>query len=168
MQKQLEDLYKDKPYKLSQLTYEDKKVKIKNGKIEKYSSAFANKNSDFLQYIWFHQSPSMAVAYIDKFIHLAFKANEYTVSTLPPTYFITDKLQTQLNKETQERINTLQHIMDQYYHNELVAPAGFSTKLFFEKIYTDRLADGTRKQIDEALDEMAVSENQFFNDWIKG
>lgn len=48
MQKQLEDLYKDKPYKLSQLTYEDKKVKIKNGKIEKYSSAFANKNSDFL------------------------------------------------------------------------------------------------------------------------
>lgn len=54
----------------------------------------------------------MAVAYIDKFIHLAFKANEYTVSTLPPTYFITDKLQTQLNKGTQERINTLQHIMD--------------------------------------------------------
>ena len=49
-----------------------------------------------------------------------------------------------------------------------MAPAGFSTKLFFEKIYTDRLADGTRKQIDEALDEMAISENQFFNDWIKG
>lgn len=47
--------------------------------------------------------------------------------------------------------------MNSYYHNELVAPAGFSTKLFFEKIYSDRLADGTRKQIDEALEEMADS-----------
>lgn len=47
--------------------------------------------------------------------------------------------------------------MDQYYHNKLVAPAGFSTKLFFEKIYSDRLADGTRKQIDEALEQMADS-----------
>lgn len=54
MQKQLEELYKDKPYNLSQLNYEDGKVKIKGGKIEKYSEAFADKNSDFLQYIWFH------------------------------------------------------------------------------------------------------------------
>ena len=58
--------------------------------------------------------------------------------------------------------------MDQYYHNELVAPAGFSTKLFFEKIYSDRLADGTRKQIDEALVEMSDSHDTFFNKWIKG
>lgn len=93
MQKYLDELYKDKPYKLSQLSYEDGKVKIVNGKIEKYSDAFADKNSDFLQYIWFHQSPSMAVAYIDKFIHLAFKANQYTISTLPASYFITNKLQ---------------------------------------------------------------------------
>lgn len=48
MQKYLDELYKDKPYKLSQLSYEDSKVKIVNGKIEKYSDAFADKNSDFL------------------------------------------------------------------------------------------------------------------------
>lgn len=49
----------------------------------------------------------MAVAYIDKFIHLAFKANQYTISTLPASYFITDKLQTTLDKETSVRVNTL-------------------------------------------------------------
>lgn len=48
MQKYLDELYKDKPYKLSQLSYEDGKVKIVNGKIEKYNDAFADKNSDFL------------------------------------------------------------------------------------------------------------------------